>query len=145
MYNCIIALEDNHDSIHYVDYSADGSFYKIKVDDVQMNGQSLSGWTNMNSGAGSIVDSGTTFTYLPNGNFFCFINVTFNFNKFHNIILQELQRAVVAAIKITCGSSNCGTEESHSDESLCYNLGANTPPLTDAVWLVLMYSILFFL
>ena len=103
-------LQSPGENIQYVDFVSDNSFYKVHVDDVQMGGQSLHGASSMNQGMGAIVDSGTTFTYLP----------------------KTLHTSLLSQIQAQCGDSLCGSIIHITNEDLCYKVGAT--PITDTLW-----------
>jgi len=81
-----------------------GSFYKVTVHAVSVVGQGSVSSTKvsaMNNGMGTIVDSGTTFTYWP----------------------TAVQQDLVTKLKAACGQTNCGSQVSKSGEDLCYAYG----------------------
>ena len=78
-------------------------FYRVVVEDIRIEGTSVGSSNRLNQGQGSIVDSGTTFTYLPSG-------------AFNGVKTKMTQWC-------SGGSGRCKGRSGHvSQESLCWQL-----------------------
>lgn len=99
----------------WIDLQGSSTFYTVTFQGIEINGESI-GQTSMGR---TIVDSGTTFTYIPRSAYLLFKH----------------------ALEAACHDDSCGPRESvYDSEPDCFDLGASEPDFSRLFSMTLVFS-----